>query len=121
WDSLSNPMLWIGLCSTLSIIGGLYCLFKLGISALQLKSIGQALSFTPLSSMDGPHTPVDDKKLRGFNPLIAFSEHTSVPFTYGWINTKIIIPASLKNSPEKTAMAIRHELMHIRHKDFLLN
>src|SRR5699024_10431123 len=95
--------------------------FKVGISALQLKSIGQALSFTPLSSMDGPHTPVDDKKLRGFNPLIAFSEHTSVPFTYGWINTKIIIPASLKNSPEKTAMAIRHELMHIRHKDFLLN
>src|SRR5699024_9436266 len=57
WDSLSNPMLWIGLCSTLLVIGALYCLFKLGISALQLKSIGQALSFKSLSSMDGPHIP----------------------------------------------------------------
>src|SRR5699024_7921563 len=121
WDSLSNPMLWVGLCSTFLVIGALYCLLKLGISALQLKSIGQALPFKSLSSMDGPHIPMDDKGLQNINPLIAFSGRTSVPFTYGWINTKIVIPGSLKNSPEKMAMAIRHELMHIKHKYYLLN
>src|SRR5699024_9085609 len=34
---------------------------------------------------------------------------------------KIVIPADLKKDPDKMAMAIRHELMHIKHRDFLLN
>ncbi|SMO72792.1 TonB family protein [Fodinibius sediminis] len=121
WQTLSSPMLWIGFFSTLFILGALYHLCKLGVNAIQLKQIGQQLSFSRLKQMDEPYIPSGDKKFQHINPLIAFSAQASVPFTYGWLKTRIVIPAELKTDPEKTAMAVRHELMHIKHRDFLLN
>jgi TonB family protein len=121
WESLSNPMLWVGIVSALLLAGALYYLVKLGINALRLKKIGQALSFKALTNINEQYIPSDDRKFNNINPLLAFSAQASVPFTYGWLKTKIVIPAALKEDPEKTAMAIRHELMHIKHRDFLLN
>ncbi|MCW9706098.1 TonB family protein [Fodinibius salsisoli] len=121
WESLLNPMFWIGLTSALLAIGIGYHLLRLGINGIQLNKLGQQLSFKPLKQMGEHYLPVNDKKLQNINPLIAFSPQVSIPFTYGWLNTKIVIPEELRDEPEKAAMAIRHELMHIRHNDFLLN
>lgn len=118
---LSAPTFWIGLISLLLTAGVVYHLIKLAIYAIQLTQLSQELSFIPLKPFNKSQGLSKANDLQDLNPLIAFSEETNVPFTYGWLRTKIVIPAELNQQPEKMAMVIRHELMHIKHKDFLLN
>src|SRR5699024_6035713 len=50
-----------------------------------------------------------------------FTDKVQVPFTFGWLKTTIVLPEALKSSLEKLNLALRHELMHIKHRDYLLN
>src|SRR5699024_10077160 len=49
------------------------------------------------------------------------SAQVEVPCTFGWRHKKIVLPKHLETHPQKLNMALRHELMHIRHHDYLLN
>lgn len=111
---LSNPVFWIGVLCLLIVAGAGYQLFKIFGNALYLRKLGQQLDFVPISEIDG----IDRS---GESSLVAFSDATRIPFTYGWLKTKIVIPSDLQEDPEALAMAIQHELMHIKHRDFLLN
>ncbi len=121
WNSLSDPMFWIGLTTVFLAIGAIYYLLRFIYNSIQLKQLGKKLEFNKLHQIEKLNITKDDNPVPNLNPLIAFSEQANIPFTYGWVNTKIVIPAELKEDPDKMAMAIRHELMHIKHKDFLLN
>jgi len=112
---LSDPMLWLGLSGFLVVAGAGYLLFKMLSNFLHLRNMEQNLTFHPPSEI------TDLKHLSGESSLIAFSDETHIPFTYGWLKTKIVIPADLRDDPEALAMAVQHELMHIKHRDFLLN
>ena len=53
---------------------------------------------------------------------LSYSNAVEVPFTYGWKKPVIVVPNHLKHQgSEKLNLAIRHELMHIRHHDYALN
>ncbi|GAA5520123.1 M56 family metallopeptidase [Aliifodinibius salicampi] len=121
WNSLSDPMLWIGLTTIFLAIGAIYYLLRFIYNSIQLKQLAKNLEFNELPQVEELKISIGNNPVPNLNPLIAFSEHANIPFTYGWINTKIVIPAELKEDPDKMGMAIRHELMHIKHKDFLLN
>jgi len=120
-SGLSNPNFWIG---TGSIIAGLVAaalVLKLIFDFVQLKNIEQVLDFSLLTSDKDliENLPSTSKKYR--NTLIAYSQNTNIPFTYGWLSTKIVVPADLKKQPSALAMAVQHELIHIKNRDFLLN
>ncbi len=120
-SGLSNPNFWIGAGSI--IVGSVAALLvlKLIFDFAQLKNIEQELNFSPLTSDKDllGNLPSESEKCR--NTLIAYSDSVNIPFTYGWLNTKIVIPADLKKQPSSLAMAVQHELIHIKNRDFLLN
>jgi TonB family protein len=120
-SGLSNPNFWIGAGSI--IVGSVAALLVLKIifDFAQLKNTEQELNFSPLTSDKDlmGNLPSESKKYR--NTLIAYSDSVNIPFTYGWLNTKIVVPADLKKQPSSLAMAVQHELIHIKNRDFLLN
>ncbi|MDG5766073.1 M56 family metallopeptidase [Balneolales bacterium ANBcel1] len=56
-----------------------------------------------------------------FKPRLILGGRTPVPCTFGTFRPVIIIPEKLRESPQKLNMAVRHELIHIRRGDSLLN
>lgn len=117
---LGDPAIWFGVLSFLLLAGAIYSLLKMSFSLLHLKKLEANLMFEPLSDI----AEIENRLPENENlekPAVAFSTEAKVPFTYGWLQTKIVIPEELQNNPEELAMAIQHELMHIKHRDFLLN
>ena len=51
---------------------------------------------------------------------VSFQQHSLVPFTFGWKRPVIVLPKSIQDDPEKTRMAIQHELVHIKRGDYIL-
>lgn len=119
WNSLPDPLLWIGLTTVILAAGGLFYLGRIVFHSVQLRKLDRGLAFEALHQIEALDFASDESPSPV--PLVAFSQRANIPFTYGWKNTRIVIPAELKEDPDKLAMAIRHELMHIKHKDFLLN
>ena len=119
--SLSDPMLWMGIVGLLFMAGTLYYLAQLLSNLLELKKMERNLHFKPLSQCRElvSRLPGIDKATS--KVLVAYSPETQVPFTYGWRKTKIVVPDDLKDDGESLSMAVQHELMHIKHRDFLLN
>lgn len=120
-NGLRNPLFWIG---TLSIMAGLVAsglLLKLLFDFLQLKNIEKNLAFSPLIRNKDLITNLPSTNKKYQNTLIAYSDDTNIPFTYGWLTTKIVVPTDLKEKSSSLAMAVQHELIHIKNHDFLLN
>ncbi len=119
---LNDPMLWMGLAGMLLMLGAAYLLLKMGSSFIQLRRMETDLNFTPLSEHDDLLKQLPASTEENFQKtMLAFSSESQIPFTYGWQRTKIVIPAYLRDDPEALAMAVQHELMHIKHRDYLLN
>ena len=119
---LADPMLWIGLIGLLMVAGAGYGLFAMAKGLIQLWMLENDLEFNSLhyhTAITKQLPKVDQQKWR--KTQIAFSSEAQTPFTYGWPRTKIVIPDRLQESPEALAMAVQHELTHIKHRDFLLN
>ena len=112
---------WAGMLAFLLIAGALYSLVQLASSVLQLKRMEMDLNFQPLSQDDDLMRTLPKVDKLASKSLIAYSDEASIPFTYGWLTTKIVIPSDLRSDPEELAMAVQHELMHIKHRDYLLN
>lgn len=64
---------------------------------------------------------LSDRDIIGRNYRVVFNDRIGVPFTFGWSNPLIVMPLFLKNDPEKCNIALRHELMHIKRADYLIN
>ncbi|REL24317.1 TonB family protein [Rhodohalobacter sp. SW132] len=50
---------------------------------------------------------------------IGFLKQDIIPVTFGVKDPVILVPESLKQTPEKLDLAIRHELTHIQNRDFV--
>ncbi len=120
-DGLSNPNFWIGTGSLIVGLVAVVLVIKLIYDFIQLRNIEQDLDFSPLTSDENVMESLPSITNKDQNTLIAYSDHINIPFTYGWLTTKIVVPTDLKNQPSSLAMAVQHELIHIKNRDFLLN
>lgn len=121
-SALSDPTVWIGFLSFLLVTGAACYLLKMAFSFFQLKKIELDLTFQPICQNSQLVSQLPNLGNEDWNnPLIAFSEEATIPFTFGCRKTKIVIPKNLQEDPETLAMAVQHELMHIKRRDFLLN
>jgi len=120
-DGLSNPNFWIGTGSLIVGLVAVVLVIKLIYDFVQLRNIEQDLDFSPLTSDENVMENLPSITNKDQNTLIAYSDHINIPFTYGWLTTKIVVPTDLKNQPSSLAMAVQHELIHIKNRDFLLN
>lgn len=118
---LSDPAIWVGVTGILLLTGMVYFLLKLAANYIQLKKMETKLEFHPLVQEAEllEHLPSVDSRYK--DTFIAYSKDANIPFTYGWRNTRIVIPNDLANDAEALSMAVQHELMHIKHRDFVVN
>lgn len=119
--SFSDPMLLLGISGLLLTIGSLFFISRMLRNYFYLKRLDNFLDFRRISQCPELVNTLSNIDKRAKKTLVAYSAENQVPFTYGWQNTKIVIPADLKNDTEALSMAVQHELMHIKHRDFLLN
>jgi len=104
----------IGFVSSVLIFVASFLILRLIISFIQLRKLHKTLSGEPLSNtqlISG---------LKDGSVSVAFHSHPLVPFTFGWKNPIIVLPEKIKENSEKLDMAIKHELVHIRRGDYLL-
>lgn len=118
-----EPALVTGLVTLLLVLGSLVLLLRVVFNYMTLTRFAGNLNKMRLS--DHPGISYSNLHLtRELNTSvdIAFSDEIEVPFTFGNNRPVIVIPGYLKNEdPAKMNMVIRHELMHIRQRDYLVN
>ncbi len=120
--ALSDPVLWTGILNVILAMGALYLLSLLIINVVRLRSFGQHLTFRTVREIPELKNYLSAGQLDKYgNTLVAFSTVTHIPFTFGWLKTRIVLPSDMKKSHDRFAMAVQHELMHIKHRDYLLN
>lgn len=119
--SLTNPMLWMGILTIMAATGTLFFLLKMLIHFNQLKNFEENLEFKPLSQYNQLVRNLPEISSHIDQIFVAYSNDADIPYTYGWQKMKIVIPADLSDDKEALAMVVQHELMHIKHRDFLLN
>ncbi|MFN1835177.1 TonB family protein [Balneola sp. MJW-20] len=113
--SFLEPSLMIGMVSILLLVVGVLLVFRLLYDLHNFRKLTQGLKLQPLEdfgkrSDDYSASPI----------MISFHNNPYVPFTYGWRTPIVVLPERLKEHPDKLAMALEHELVHIQRKDYLL-
>lgn len=104
----------IGFVSSVLILVASFLILRLIISFIQLRRLHKTLSSEPLSNVQLI------SGLKDGSVSVAFHSHPLVPFTFGWKKPIIVLPEKIKEDNEKLDMAIKHELVHIRRGDYLL-
>ncbi|RNC84764.1 MAG: TonB family protein [Balneola sp.] len=109
-----EPNFLLGVLTMILGIVSVIMIIRLAISYYRLKALYRGLFKTSLSNIN---------EFRGTsfqNVKVSFIEHPLVPFTFGWKHPVIVLPKRIESKPKKIEMAIRHELVHIRRGDYLL-
>lgn len=117
-----DPYLWIGVGTSIIAFICMVMLCRTGWHYFRITRYARTLGKIRLQNLDLLRT--EDHKFADSIPQtvsVAYSSDTEVPFTFGWRTPVIVIPGFLRAEPEKCRMAIRHELMHIKRGDFLVN
>lgn len=120
-NAIMTPQFLTGAISLILLLGASLLLLKLLFDFAQLRAMGNKLNFSPLSNEKELLETLPGSTDQYKNTHIAYSENTAIPYTFGWLNTKIVLPTDLQRNPESLAMAVQHELVHIKNHDFLLN
>jgi len=105
---------------TLLAAGTLYLLGKQLYQYARLSQIKRTVGLRDLLSIDDI-SPKNYRLITSFKRPVkfAFIQSDIIPVTFGWFNPVVLMPASLKKDPEKLNLALRQELTHIKHHDFL--
>ncbi|MDR8393131.1 TonB family protein [Aliifodinibius sp. S!AR15-10] len=117
-----DPYLWIGMVTSVILAVGLFQLGRMLWGYYQISNYAAKLTTMNLREMKLAQGEQENflKDIKS-DIHLAFSEQSEVPFTFGWNRPVIVIPAFLQKDPHKLRMAVRHELMHIKRGDFLVN
>ena len=116
----SDPYFWIGFLAILSTLGMVFMLVQFIGQLISLKRLQNKLTFKPLTELDFLSAHHNYENIN-HSVQIAYSKLIDIPFTYGHQRPTIVLPEDLRNRPEEQALAIKHELMHIQHHDFLMH
>jgi len=104
---------------TMFILGMIYFISRIFMHSYNLKKLRSSCSFKPIKELE--HLSANNIGLAlatGKNVQITFLDSDIIPVTFGFRNPVILLPASLKQQPDKMNLAIRHELTHISQHDF---
>ncbi|MTI86529.1 MAG: TonB family protein [Balneolaceae bacterium] len=112
----NEPSFYIGVFTFSLLLGSAIMLFRLLFNYIQLRLLYQKLDTVSLAEVSSKAEY--SKQLTRVR--IAFNNHPLVPFTFGWKNPIIVLPSQIKHDDQKLNMALEHELVHIKRKDFLL-
>lgn len=119
----TDPAFWGGLGILLIGTVALALLLKLAADFISLHLFAKNLPKRPIHSVaDISNNNISEGRKLSVPVMLSFSDSVDVPFTYGWKKPVVVIPEDLKyKGAEKLNLAIRHELMHIKHHDYALN
>src|SRR5699024_890532 len=118
----SNLAFWIGAATAVAGLSALTALIIFMLECDSLRSFTQRLQQT---KDDNPAQLSDRNRqllssFRGEIDLF-FSDNVAMPCTFGWFNKYIVIPKNLAADLKRLNIAVRHELIHIKNRDFLMN
>lgn len=121
--ALFSPLgILFGLLFIVIITGSLFMLMRFLIQSGMLISIRSKCPLVPVYTL--PEADPGNKKLAlsaAQNLSIGFIQSEIIPVTFGIRKPVILVPQSLRSSPEKLNLVLRHEILHIRERDFLAN
>lgn len=120
-SGLADPIFWMGLLGLILVAGTIILLLKTALNLHELRKLKTSLNFKPLSHYSELRLYLPKMEKGAQNVRLAFSNEAAVPYTFGWYNTRIVVPTDLKNNSQNLAMAVQHELAHVRHYHFLFN
>ncbi|MCC5906756.1 MAG: M56 family metallopeptidase [Balneolaceae bacterium] len=118
--SLSSTEILLSTIASVFLIGFLLLFARFLTQWLQLQRLKRTVSLIPIKkygmiNFSNQKLATDHKK----QIHIAFLDKPVVPVTFGFRRPVILLPSALRTDEEKCNMAIRHELIHIRQKDFI--
>ena len=119
----TSPAFISGLLLAILISISLLFLIKVAKDFIELRNFALSLKKIPLNNFSwiSENNILLSEQIEQ-NITIAFSDRSQVPFTFGSRKPVIVIPDHLKQkNSDKLNMAVRHELMHIKHRDFSIN
>ena len=100
--------------------GILFLMGRFFMQWLQLHRLKRTLPFTAIfdaCDLDSVNRQLANSHSRTIR--VAFLKEAIVPVTFGFRKPVILLPETLRKDNEKCNLAIRHELTHIRQKDFI--
>jgi TonB family protein len=119
WASLP---LWIGIITIVVLLFTVVGVAKLLANFVSLSLLSRRLPLEKTGAIN--EISSHNKRLlhRQKKPVqIVLSDMASVPFTFGWIQKRIVLPTYLKVNEKKMNMALHHELVHIQNHDYLIH
>jgi len=93
------PFVGLGLLTVLALAVALWQLARLTHELYLLRRLRRALPATT------------DRRLQ-------YSALVEVPLTFGWWRPYIVLPVALRNEPEAAGLALAHEAVHVRRRDY---
>ena len=87
---------------------GLLTVFAVGVALWRVGRLGRALWL--LRQLRRALPPV--------RRPVQYSSLVPVPLTFGWWRPRIVLPIALRNEPEAAALALAHEAVHVRRRDY---
>lgn len=120
--SVLTPELGIGILFLMFLAFALYQLIRFIVHFRSLYAYKKSMTLMPIQ--DFPDLSNGNKRLLQHIPAqihIAVSDEPQIPSTFGWKKPVIVVPALLCSNTTKLNLAIRHELIHIKQNDYLVN
>lgn len=94
-----TPFVALGLLTALALLTALSRAGRLGHELRLLRRLRRAL-------------PSPARQPVQYSPLVP------VPLTFGWWQPRIVLPVALRNEPKAAALALAHEAVHVRRRDY---
>jgi TonB family protein len=117
---LSLAQIGFAALALLFVSGVLFLMGRFLMQWLHLHRLKRTLSFTAIQNaceLDPVNRQLAASHTRPIR--VAFLKEAIVPVTFGFRNPVILLPETLRKDEEKCNLVIRHELTHIRQKDFI--
>jgi TonB family protein len=117
-----NPDFWIGVVTAAAGVLAVLALIKFAFEWFALRSFAKNLQESD-EKMRALLTEKNREMLlkNKSSIYLFFSDEIAVPCTFGLFKKQIIIPDFLHYEAENLNIAVRHELIHIKNHDFLMN
>ncbi len=112
---------WLGLLITAMLLVSIWQLGRFLKSRAQLKRFARTqapIEPEEISNISKGNIALAKSIGRPVRFIVMDDKH--IPFTFGYRNPLVVIPKSLTGEADKLNLAIRHELIHIRRKDYLV-
>lgn len=109
-----------GIMFVVAALMALHRLIRLSVDFSRLIRLRRVLKMEPAAQINRLAASIANR-LDIDRPVdITLSHHIRTPMTFGWRRPAVILPASLARTPHDLRLALVHELVHVRRRDYVL-